>query len=1117
MILLSVANAIATFLFQSAASGIVGEAAYAAVSKLYEKHRRTSITTLYVRAFNRSLAGWYEYLERFVEPGSIIEADDEKLKAFFDTTQLELSSLYNLTEPELTRALAKGIAQHLIMPGHSLLDCELENLALRIVRQSAIYFLEEIAHDEGAFRMVALQDCRLAAYDRKLIIGRLEKLPTVIKAQFSHLKIRQESIEGKIDRVLDKVDYAINAIEQTNRLPFNTIEELRTLCKTATTQAVSTIPKYIESLYIPRENVEREIAQFLESDSPCVLVQGEAGIGKTNLLCNLARTLSFHVPTLFFRGNTNIAGRLGFARVLADELSALSRYHIEPTTIIHLLDRFLEEQQSIFVLFIDAINENRDIPSLKESLGYAAQDLIGTRIKLCISCRDIDWHLFEDEDRLSRHLYEPKRSMGRFNSAVVIGLFSETEFTEAWKKYSEHYRLKGTLGPTLESTCKHPLMLQFLCDAFQGKQIPLGIHRKEIFDQYWVKKIIKSGGRTLESAVYSIVDTLYRLRSVELKELEVIDLIGEEIYLKLLSEQVIIYTYHDPILDQNTVGFTYEAFLEYVLARSLRQKWDWPKAGEAAIYSNLKFLIDLAEEYRILQGVVQYLLLFSRESGVVRHILLELAERGDRWKIFFCDMQTKLEDFHPGSSMLSKLGELARDENPQVRWAVGYSLGTLLRLNGEEIKHHIDWLVSSADWRSREVAAFALGHSHKDIYGALGVLESLANDINWRVRRAVGYASNSLCMVQPDSVFPVLQHWAQSNHWRVRFTVVKSQKALFVNLSKTLKLLQHLSQDSYVDVRWLVVINLVSLVWHQEARTKSLKILTQMTKDQHYWVRKHIATWIPELYLYAGDDCLQIFGRLLDDTHYAVRWELARSLGRMRVPPSIRKMAERLMTDTNTDVRFAAVLSMRSMASAQDIEALMSQFDSGSSLKMRILREQVARSSHLLGTPKRGLDLLDTWRGDRYLAVMEAVNKETRLLSSPDKAYHFFSMLLADEDEGIRWAVASVMSLAGLLPIELKLNLLHRLINDSHYWVRREAITSLKRILSIENIGEINDSMRRIVEKCSDENAEVRFEALKCLDMLPAGPLLNDLINNMCLDKDPQVSELARRLRSATS
>jgi HEAT repeat protein len=1095
--LVTVATAIAEFLFESAASGIVGQVAYETLEKLYQKRQGVRILHLYTKALKAAVDMWRPSLVNVSDDINSIRLDDKTLEEFFQRQGLQIKSLSTITEPELVQELSKEIDEWLILPGHQLTKFDLENLARELVRSSAELFVEEISHDETAFRYAVLQETRLAAYDRRVIIELLDRIPVLLRSQI-------EEIDNKIAILLQKMDQVLETIEFRERLPFTSSEQLAILCEHSVKQSISSIPKYNSLLYVERDALEWEFSQFISSKSPCLLAQGEAGVGKTNLLCHLAIKYSQLMPTLFFRGTTQISGRLGFATLLAEELSSLSRSPIEPAKVITFLDNYLETKQMTLIVFIDAINENRDVLSLKESLGYAIQDLVGTNIKLCMSCRDVDWRLFEDEDRIVRFLYEPKRSIGRTVNALYIESFTNKELQEAWEKYSNFYSLRGVLSTTLEDICRHPLMLQFLCEAFRGKAIPPGIHRKEIFDQYWKEKLRVRVGAQRELSIYTIVDELLQKKIVGLYESQVIQMIGAESYYSLLSEQVIIYTYSDPILSQNIIGFTYEAFFEYSLARFLRQKWDWLRKSEQDIKNDLKSLIEEVDSYRNLLGVLQYLLLFLGKSPVVANILLELAEKDNRWKIFFCDMQSKLDEPVITLATLPKLNELAQDDNPQVRWAVGSALGYVSLSRIANVDSYISRLINSPNWKNREVAAFVGGFNYKDLDEIEVTLRPLANDINWRVRRAVAYSITSLCISNSEKGFEILDSWSRSDSWRSRWVVAKSQKGLFINLDRTFSLLEKFTYDPSDDVRWITVIAYVSLAWVENKQVK--KGLERLANDESTWVRKHLATWVPEFYQFLGEELDEIIIELSQDRDFDVRWELARSLGRLKSSQVFQRLSY-LTNDNATQVRFAAIFSLSGTdAGGKNFSGLIADIEN---IQMYSLREKVARSSHLLRLPKENADLFNAWKGDRYASVMDAVNQETTFLVSQERIKEFFEFLLSDEDEGIRWALSSILASTNLINASDRYNMLYKLMCDTHYWVQREAITSLNKVLPLADNQIPDRIIKEVKNNCFHRNPEVRFASFSFLiEMNKLCPLNDNVLYNGCTDEDPQIRQL---------
>ena len=861
---------------------------------------------------------------------------------------------------------------------------------------------------------------------------------------------------------------------------FETIEALRTACAGSVARAVAAIPKYAAHLYVPRESINWEFAEFLRSAQPCLLVQGEAGAGKTNLLCHLAQTAAMHFPTLLMRGTTRMAGRLGFWQAIADELSITSGQPFDPRSVVRLLDEALEAGSTMLLIFVDGINENADIPALAESLAYAVADASGTRIRICLSCRDVDWRLFEHEARPTRFFYEPRRSGGRTAKGLFLEDFTDRELVQAWEKYAAHYRLAGDLTPRLAAICRHPLMLQFLCEAFAGRAVPPGIHRKEIFDRYWKEKLRTRHGHATESALYRLVGALYERKRTELREFEALDLIGEREYDHLLSERVILYARTDQ-LDEQWVGFTYDAFLEYAIARYLWQSGNWATRDGEAIGLDLRSLVEASSAYRAVQGVLMYLMLFLGGAPVARAFLHELAAKDQQWRIFFCDFMTKINDLDFAEDFVPELEALVKDPSFPVRWAAGNSLGLIAQNVSSVALDVLPALANSPDWMDREAAALAASHMYRDFQSAIGMLEHLADDINWRVRRAVGCALDNLCRQTPDESFPVLWEWSRSRRWRLRRVVAQAKYGLLIlpNQSQSMDLLGHLAGDEHEEVRWRAVGDLVSMSWYADTRSRALELLMTLTGDPDLTVRKQVAFRLPDLYRSVQDECQEMLRRLVADPDGQVRWETARGLGGL--PPGALASAclALLEADTDDDVRFAAAYSMAFLGLSD--HRLADLFESGDeSRRLRALREQLARSSRVLKVPEQDTDLFITWKHDRYADIMEVLKAGTSQLETPERVQSFFDLLLHDEDEGIRWAVASLLPQVGVLDMPAKAQHLMYLLKDAHYWVRREGLSALQQLVSAAGLVLSPDLAALAIRSVSDTNAEVRLAALHC-------------------------------------
>ncbi len=213
--------------------------------------------------------------------------------------------------------------------------------------------------------------------------------------------------------------------------------------------------KYIPDLYVVRSEIEKEFEEFLvqQEKNACVVV-GEAGIGKTNLLCHLSEKLVENRPALFIN-SMHLNGPLQeFMMDLFDP-----KDYLDFSDLIEKLNQILNEKNIDLIVFIDAINEAPDPNKVKSDISEIVQKSVGKRVKFYISCRDMDWEFFlRNNDLFIDRLYSKKGRVFIRND-LIFNEFSIKEFNEAWVRYKQIYRLKGSLEKELKEICLHPLML----------------------------------------------------------------------------------------------------------------------------------------------------------------------------------------------------------------------------------------------------------------------------------------------------------------------------------------------------------------------------------------------------------------------------------------------------------------------------------------------------------------------------------------------------------------------------------------------------------------------------------------------------------------------------------
>ena len=122
----------------------------------------------------------------------------------------------------------------------------------------------------------------------------------------------------------------------------------------------------------------------------CAALVGEAGIGKTNLFCDLCdQLLNSESPALFYAGHTIVED---LEDTILSDLYSLITDKIDSSIFLTHLDKTLKSYDKFLVIFIDAINESRNYQYIGDHLTRflkKLEELETTRIKVFISCRDI--------------------------------------------------------------------------------------------------------------------------------------------------------------------------------------------------------------------------------------------------------------------------------------------------------------------------------------------------------------------------------------------------------------------------------------------------------------------------------------------------------------------------------------------------------------------------------------------------------------------------------------------------------------------------------------------------------------------------------------------------------
>lgn len=416
------------------------------------------------------------------------------------------------------------------------------------------------------------------------------------------------------------------------------------------------------------ESLKSAIVRANAPFKPSVLIIDRAGSGKTNVVCHLVTRIAEEKPVLLLFGRQPILGN-GF---LVSELTArvrdvLDREDGDPMAMI---DSILADNGEFLSVFIDGINENRDLQVYDAELSRLLTWSSKHRIKVVLTCRDIYWSFF-NADEWIYHVQHIIRE--------EIREFSPSEYEAALPLYLAHYHISCELADEARRACQHPLLLRFFCEAYgsiQGPAVRLGemrdIRLKELFDVYLEKKtdqirrdLGEQNPHRVRRYLFQLATYLFHNRTSTMELHEVSDATGESdlssqssLYVHLLGEDIIIDEQPGQLRDRRQMTFVYEEFLEYLLARALMASPQ--EFGINHPSESFELLDTLKTEWANARGVGEYVCLMllqaePPEMGGISYLRQFADSDSDTWREAYWSILGKLPISRIDSDVLDTL------------------------------------------------------------------------------------------------------------------------------------------------------------------------------------------------------------------------------------------------------------------------------------------------------------------------------------------------------------------------------------------------------------------------------------------------------------------------------
>lgn len=343
----------------------------------------------------------------------------------------------------------------------------------------------------------------------------------------------------------------------------------------------------------------------------CFFLMGQAGIGKTNQLCYLAQKYESEYPIIFLNGiRIILSNDKDIEQLVTDNFNKISNTKFE--NVLGSMEKICSQEDKSILFFIDAINECLNLELMRVYLGNLLTNNKEKKIEFIVSCRDIDWRFFENEEAISENIFHVENPN--------IDLLNDEEFAKAWRRYKAYFKLEGDVSEEIVNICKQPIMLRFFSEAYQGGKVPeQDIKRIEIFNKYWDKKLGGTGEkRAAQKFLFNIVNEMVNQKRAELIETEIEELTKQTTdepqttFSKVLSENIILYKDFDSRTKEHKIGFTYEAFFEYIIARYFLNKYG--TLDDKNLIVQFKGIIDSVYDFRNLMGAIEYIILLLEDN-----------------------------------------------------------------------------------------------------------------------------------------------------------------------------------------------------------------------------------------------------------------------------------------------------------------------------------------------------------------------------------------------------------------------------------------------------------------------------------------------------------------------
>ena len=332
--------------------------------------------------------------------------------------------------------------------------------------------------------------------------------------------------------------------------------------------------KYIKNLYIKNIKAESEFEIFIKSDRIIFALIGEAGVGKTNFMCNLAEKLLKRYPVLFFNCTLLSSGILD---AIAEDFNWSFPSQKQEIQIIKRLEEIIKGHNSPLFLILDAIDE-WTIPNVEKELNNFVNRIENRNIKLVVSCKNEEWNRFLSisgtPTEFPEKTYMPQNESTQTASNILgikLDRLCNYEHNEALSKYENLFHFKIQKKGAAFEESRLFFILRVIAEIFResGSTVPSDLNSTELLKKYLETKLMKIGDALVaRNILRNIGAEMYSSNMIEINEDKIsdklkIDISADEY--KALFSYFILQSKSDRF-GNRTIYFYFDKLKDFIIA-----------------------------------------------------------------------------------------------------------------------------------------------------------------------------------------------------------------------------------------------------------------------------------------------------------------------------------------------------------------------------------------------------------------------------------------------------------------------------------------------------------------------------------------------------------------------